>query len=124
MMTNHRVTLSDPAVELTLTSRGQGRAVLLLHGGAGPASVTAFADLLAARRSAQVWAPTHPGFDGTERPAGLETIRHLAEVYVALLAELDLSGVTVVGNSIGGWVAAEMALLDTTRVSGFVLVDA
>ncbi len=38
--------------------------------------------------------------------------------------ELDVTGVTVVGNSIGGWIAAEMALLESTRVSSFVLVDA
>jgi pimeloyl-ACP methyl ester carboxylesterase len=40
------------------------------------------------------------------------------------LAELGLRDVTVIGNSIGGWIAAEMALLDTNRISGFVLVDA
>jgi len=43
---------------------------------------------------------------------------------VALLDLLDLKQVTVVGNSIGGWIAAEMALLESTRTSGFVLVDA
>ncbi len=31
---------------------------------------------------------------------------------------------TVVGNSIGGWIAAEIALLSSPRVSGVVLVDA
>ena len=40
------------------------------------------------------------------------------------MTELDLRDVTVVGNSIGGWIAAEMALLDTNRISSFVLVDA
>ena len=45
-------------------------------------------------------------------------------MYAGLLDELGLSGVTVVGNSIGGWIAAEIALLGSPRVSGVVLVDA
>ena len=45
-------------------------------------------------------------------------------MYIALLAELGLRDVTVIGNSIGGWIAAEMALLETNRISSFVLVDA
>jgi len=48
----------------------------------------------------------------------------LAESYVALIEQLDLRDVTVIGNSIGGWIAAEMALLDSTRISRFILADA
>jgi pimeloyl-ACP methyl ester carboxylesterase len=51
-------------------------------------------------------------------------MRSLARVYTGLLDELGLTGVTVIGNSIGGWVAAEIALLGSPRVSGVVLVDA
>ncbi len=43
---------------------------------------------------------------------------------MALLDQLDLSDVTVVGNSIGGWVAAEIAVLRSPRIGGLVLVDA
>src|SRR3954462_4479570 len=100
-------------VEVTVTERGQGRPYLLLHGGAGPASVAGFADLLAHSEDApaKVIAPTHPRFDATSRPEALTDIRGLARLYVALLNELDLEDVTVVGNSIGGWIAAEMGLL-------------
>ena len=48
----------------------------------------------------------------------------LARLYARLLEERDLTGVTVVGNSIGGWIAAEMAVLGSPRVSRVVLVDA
>jgi pimeloyl-ACP methyl ester carboxylesterase len=111
-------------VEVTLTDRGQGRNFLLLHGGGGPQTVTGFADLLAGTREARVITPIHPGFGGTIRPDALATIRHLATLYVGLLDELDLSDVTVVGNSIGGWAAAEIALAGSERVSNVVLVDA
>jgi pimeloyl-ACP methyl ester carboxylesterase len=108
----------------TWTERGEGHPFLLLHGGGGPQTVTGFADLLAAERHAHVITPTHPGFGGTARPDELTTIGRLARLYVELLDRLDLDGVTVVGNSIGGWIAAEMALLDTGRISSLLLIDA
>jgi len=98
--------------------------VVLLHGGPGPQSVEKFADLLAGAEPARVIIPLHPGFGGTPRPEGLASIADLAAVYGQLLEDLDLAGVTVVGNSIGGWIAAEIALLGSPRVSGVVLVDA
>jgi pimeloyl-ACP methyl ester carboxylesterase/mannose-6-phosphate isomerase-like protein (cupin superfamily) len=122
-MTTHTVTLDGVGpVPVTVTERGAGRPFLLLHGGAGPQSVDGFADLLAA--SGRVLVPVHPGFGGTPRPEGLDSMRGLARVYAALLDELGLTGVTVIGNSIGGWIAAELALLGSPRVSGVVLADA
>ncbi|WP_433075562.1 alpha/beta fold hydrolase [Dactylosporangium sp. CA-052675] len=110
-------------MSVTYTERGTGRPVLLLHGGAGPASVTAFADRLAAEHPARVITPTHPGFDGTERPAAVDTIAKLAALYRDLLDELDLEDVAVVGNSIGGWIAAELALLGSPRLGSVTVVD-
>jgi pimeloyl-ACP methyl ester carboxylesterase len=114
----------DGTVEISCTDKGEGHPILLLHGGGGPLTVSGFAELLATQKPARVITPTHPGFGGTSRPDSLATVPGLATVYVALLAELDLRGVTVIGNSIGGWIAAEMALLDTNRIGSFVLVDA
>jgi pimeloyl-ACP methyl ester carboxylesterase len=112
------------ATEVTLTDRGTGHPFLLLHGGGGPATVIPWADQLAAAEHARVIAPVHPGFNGTPRPGGLDSPRGLAAVYAALLDQLDLYDVTVVGNSIGGWIAAELAVLGSDRVSSYVLVDA
>jgi pimeloyl-ACP methyl ester carboxylesterase len=111
-------------VPATVTERGEGRPFLVLHGGAGPQSVDGFADLLAAEEPARVIVPVHPGFGGTPRPEGLDSIRLLGRVYARLLDELGLTGVAVVGNSIGGWIAAEIALAGSPRVTGVVLVDA
>jgi pimeloyl-ACP methyl ester carboxylesterase len=89
--------------EVTITERGDGHPFLVLHGGGGPQTVTGFADLLAAGGDARVITPVHPGFGGTPRPNGLDSPRGLAALYGGLLDELGLTGVTVVGNSIGGW---------------------
>ncbi|SNY24265.1 alpha/beta fold hydrolase [Paractinoplanes atraurantiacus] len=111
-------------VEVTVTERGQGHPFLLLHGGGGPLTVNPWADRLADARHARVLTPVHPGFNGTPRPGALDSIAGLAATYTTLLEALDLQDVTVIGNSIGGWIAAEMALLHSPRVSSYVLVDA
>ncbi|WP_045315048.1 alpha/beta fold hydrolase [Lentzea aerocolonigenes] len=94
---------------------------LLLHGGGGAATMTKFAELLAGR--AEVLAPVHPGFGGTPKPASLTGVTSLAQHYVAMLDERRLTGVTVLGNSFGGWLAAEIALLGSPRVSRAVIVN-
>ncbi|HUK71378.1 MAG TPA: hypothetical protein VLW50_21865, partial [Streptosporangiaceae bacterium] len=58
-------------VDVTVGDRDRVQPFLLLHGGAGPASVAGFGDLLAARKHARVIMPNHPGFDGAPRPAAL-----------------------------------------------------
>jgi pimeloyl-ACP methyl ester carboxylesterase len=111
------------AVSVSYADRGTGHAFLLLHGGAGPQSVTGFADFLASAAPCRVIVPVHPGFDGTPRPPGLSDIAALAALYVRLLDELDL-GVSVIGNSLGGWIAAEMAATGAARITDVTLVDA
>jgi pimeloyl-ACP methyl ester carboxylesterase len=112
-------------VNLTVEEQGEGRLVLLLHGGGGPQSVAPFAELLAQRGPAHVITPVHPGFGGTERPDGLNTIGQLADLYLGLLDQIGARDVTVIGNSLGGWVAAEIASSGATdRVGRVVLVDA
>src|ERR1700683_3207590 len=111
-------------VEVTIAEYGSGQPFLLLHGGAGPASVTGFAELFSAAHDVRVLVPTHPGFGGTPRPEALSSIPALAALYNALLDQFGLQDVTVIGNSIGGWITAEIALLKSPRVSGIVLIDA
>ena len=110
-------------VEVTLQDRDRTRPFLLLHGGGGVATMAGFADLLAERTHSRVLLPTHPGFGGTPKDDSLTGVTELAQAYVALLDELDFTDVTVIGNSFGGWLAAEIALQKSPRVSGAVIVD-
>src|ERR1700690_3892224 len=121
----HAVDLAGTGpVEVTVADYGTGQPFLVLHGGAGPQSVTGFAEKFAAAHDVRVLVPTHPGFGGTPRPEALNSVAGLAALYNALLGQLDLQDVTVIGNSIGGWITAEIALLKSPRVSGIVLIDA
>jgi pimeloyl-ACP methyl ester carboxylesterase len=102
---------------------GTSRPLLLLHGGGGPLTVAGFGALLAAN-GYRVITPSHPGFNGTARPDELDSIGGIALLYLGLLDELGLDDVTVVGNSMGGWIAAEMAVAGSPRLGHVVLVDA
>ena len=122
--TTHIVPTSFGDVPVTVTERGQGAPVLLLHGGAGPDSVAGFADLLAARYPVRARGAAEARVDGSQRPAQLDSMGKLADVYRQLLGQLGLTGVTVLGSSIGGWAAAELALRAGGRVGRLILLDA
>jgi len=94
------------------------RTALVLHGGGGPATVANLVAHLAP--SCDVVAPVHPGWEGTDPVAG-DTIRGLAARYLDDLPP----GSWVIGSSVGGWIAAEMAAQDTRGAVGrLVLIDA
>ncbi len=120
--------LTDASAEsadlcLTLSEAGAGRPVLILHGGGGPATVAGLAQHLS--RIAHTITSVHPGWDGTHRPAWLTGIDDLALAYLHTLRERRLRDVLVVGSSLGGWIAAEMAVRDSAgSITGLVLIDA
>ncbi|ELB93680.1 pyridoxamine 5'-phosphate oxidase-like FMN-binding protein [Rhodococcus wratislaviensis IFP 2016] len=69
--------------------------------------------------------PIHPGFEGQPRPDWFDSVPDLALAYLDLLDALDLREVLVIGRSIGGWTAPQMALRDTRRrIGGLVLLNA
>jgi pimeloyl-ACP methyl ester carboxylesterase len=55
-------------------------------------------------------APTHPGWDGTPRPDSIASVADLASAYLELLLDREGRDVVLIGSSIGGWIALEMAL--------------
>ena len=110
------ISLLSGTVSLHVEEAGEGRPALLLHGGAGPASMRPFLGALDGRRALL---PTIPGFDGTPQPEWLRSVPDLATVYLALLDALGLEGVLLVGNSVGGWIGAEMAARRPARAAAF-----
>ncbi len=108
------------SVRLEVVERGQGRPILWLHGEEGLDPGAQFLDLLAAHGS--VFAPSHPGFGRSPDVASIDTVDDLSYLYLDLLADRNLRDVTVVGSSLGGWIAAEMAVKCSDRFSGLVLV--
>lgn len=120
--TTHTIILPHD-LPLTLAESGNGRPVLVLHGGGGPFTVANLVDHLAT--SMHAITPTHPGWNGTSRPDWLASIPDLAQAYMDFLDARQLWNVLVIGSSLGGWLGAEMAVRDTAgRLSGLILIDA
>jgi pimeloyl-ACP methyl ester carboxylesterase len=115
----NRITLGE--VELDYLDRGSGRPLVVLHGAGGPRPDAPFIDLLAQRH--RVIAPTHPGFADAPLPGWFDSIDDLAYLYLDLLEALDLRDAIVLGISMGGWTACEIAIRSTHRLAGVVLVD-
>src|SRR5713226_8565386 len=112
--------LTVHGVQLEVGERGQGRLILLLHGEDGLDPKAPFLDLLAAH--ARVIAPSHLGFGHSPDAETIDTIDDLAYLYLDLLTERDLHEVTLIGFSLGGWIAAEMAVKSTDRLAKLILV--
>ncbi|WAP59042.1 alpha/beta fold hydrolase [Streptomyces sp. S465] len=112
-----------PGLPLTVRDVGAGRPVVVLHGGGGPVTMTGVVDHFAA--TSRVLAPTHPGWDGTPRPEWFSGVGDLAETYLELLDDRDVSDVVVLGSSFGGWIASEMTVRDRgRRIGALIIVDA
>jgi pimeloyl-ACP methyl ester carboxylesterase len=107
-------------VELEMLERGEGAPVLYLHGGAGIAMDVPFLDLIAQER--RVIAPSHPGFGRSALPDWLDSIDDIAHIYLELMDRLGLARTDIIGFSIGGWVAAELATKVPERLGRLVLI--
>ncbi len=64
------------------------------------------------------------GFGFSEKPAHGYTTAAYAHLVVALLDSLGISSAVLVGHSMGGAIAAEVAAAHPDRVRGMVLIDA
>ena len=107
-------------IDLEVVRKGSGPPLLMLHGGGGPNATLPFADKLA--EHFDVIAPTHPGFGGSPIPDRFDHIHDLVFLYLDLLEALDLHDVLLMGFSMGGWAAVELATMTTARLSRLILV--
>jgi len=105
---------------LRLLTGGAGEPLLVLHGMEGSLGWPRYAQALAEHFT--VYLPSHPGFDGSERPVWLNSIPDLVCFYTWFLEQQDLEGVRVVGFSLGGWLAAEIAATTRHAFSKLLLV--
>ena len=115
-----RSMISVAGVELEIFERGQGTPIFYLHGGAGIGLDVPFLDLLAKER--RVVAPSHPGFGKSSLPDWLDSVDDIAHIYLELMDRMRLPRTDLVGFSIGGWIAAEIATKVPERISRLALI--
>jgi pimeloyl-ACP methyl ester carboxylesterase len=102
---------------------GEGPPVVFVHG-LGGCWQNWLENLPAVAERRRVVALDLPGFGRSELPAGELTITNYTHTVEALCDALDLGPVVVVGNSMGGFVAADMPLHFPDRVERLALVAA
>ena len=107
---------------LRLRRGGVGDPMLVLPHDIGTLDRLPFYDALARRFT--VYVPSHPGYDGSERPAWMRSVRDVAVVYQSVIAEVNLANPSLVGLGFGGWIAAEMATMSPQAFRRLVLVGA
>jgi pimeloyl-ACP methyl ester carboxylesterase len=115
-------TITVNGCKIALMRGGSGSPLLILHGASGAGGWLPFMAALAEKFDVLV--PEHPGFGASDTPDWLDTIHDLAYFYLDVLDRLDLSRVHLVGLSLGGWIAAELAIRDTARLASLTLVAA
>ncbi len=121
-LSNGTSSIEVNGIEIELTVRGQGRPLFFLHPEIGFDRAGPALDALA--RAARVIAPTHPHYGRAKVPSSFNTIDDIAYLYLDLIEKLALEKVALVGLGIGGWIASEIAIKTTARLSHLVLVDA
>lgn len=102
---------------------GDGPPVVFVHGLAG-CWQNWLENLPAAACEHRAIALDLPGFGASQMPARPISIRGYAETVAAVCKTLGIESAAVVGNSMGGFVAAELAISQPTLVQRLVLVDA
>src|SRR5947209_8868654 len=105
-------------VRIKLHRAGSGSTVLFLHGAGGVAQWLPFFDALA--EDYELLVPEHPGFGGSADPPGIRSMADLAMFYLDLVEEAGLDRVHLIGNSLGGWLAAEILIRDRSRFRSLV----
>ena len=68
--------------------------------------------------------PSHPGWGRSDTPDWLDGMGDLAYFYLEFLKEMDLGKTHLVGNSLGGWLALEIAVRSTAQIETLTLVSA
>jgi len=99
---------------------GFGAPIVFLRGFDVAFRTDAFIERLAA--GYEVIVPDHPGFGHSDSPDWLKGMGDAAYFYLEFLALLDVGPVHLVGASLGGWLAAEIAVRDVAHIRSLTLI--
>jgi pimeloyl-ACP methyl ester carboxylesterase len=118
-VTESHITVGGSRIKLM--RGGSGPPLLYLHSAGGETLWFPFHELLS--QHFEVFAPAHPGFDSSEGLEKIDSIEDLAFHYLDFLDAMGWKSVRVMGASLGGWLAAELAVRWPERLEKLVLVD-
>lgn len=119
-MPHETTPLQVRGVNIQMRRAGKGDKVLFLHGAGGVMVWLPFFEQLAQKY--EVLVPDHPAFGGSDDPDRIRHVPDRAFFYLDLMEQLGLDRVHVIGNSLGGWLASEIAIRDDSRIASLTLL--
>lgn len=117
-MESRSVSIRNGLFQAQVLQGGSGDPLLFLHGAGGLHEGQYLEDL--AQRFT-VYAPSHPGFGASEGLEHIDDVIDLALYYHDFMDELGIESAHIIGHSMGGMLAAELASLCSHRVRRLVL---
>lgn len=112
--------LDLPTGKIAYLERGEGSSLVWLHHSWGnPGALDIHHELA---KEFRVLIPDMPGWGGSERPLWARTVRDIAMLINHFSSHLVEDKVTLVGLGFGGYVAAEMATMNSEALRSLVLV--
>lgn len=107
-------------ISVRLLRDGRGETVVFFHGAGGFPPWLPFFGKLA--EQFEVLIPEHPGFGKSDNPPWIRNSADLAMYYLDFLDELGVAKVHLMGHSLGGWIAAELAVRNCARLASLTLL--
>lgn len=109
-------------VPLHVDEAGEGPPLIFLHGAGAVGAWTPFHDMLAQRH--RVLAPHLPGFGSTPDVDWIDSMDELVLFMLDWIDQEGLRGAVLVGSSMGGWLAVELAVHHSESFGAIVLLNA
>ena len=119
-MPEHELRHKVGNITVRMMRRGSGAPLVFLHGANGLPVWLPMFDILS--KQYEVIVPEHPGFGASDNPPWIRNIADLAMYYLDFLDSLGPYRVHLVGLSLGGWTAAEVAVRSCARIASLSLL--
>lgn len=119
MITQELIEVAGRKVEVRRA--GSGEPIVYLHSALGEFWMPDFLEPLTKRF--EVVCPAHPGFGESTGIEDIADVEDMAFHYSDLVDGLELEHVHLIGLSLGGWFAAEVAVRWPERVRSLTLID-
>jgi pimeloyl-ACP methyl ester carboxylesterase len=107
-------------IDTSVLTAGSGEPLVFLH---GAGTTTGFDALLPLAERHQLVVPVHPGFGASADDPAISSVHDYRRHYLDLLDALDIPRTVLIGHSMGGYIAANLALDHPDRVSRLVLAS-
>lgn len=119
-ISNHNIDIQG--CDTFYSRAGSGEPLLLLHGANGRVTWSPLQATFAEKYDTII--PDHPGYGATDTPDWVTSIPDLAMFYLDFLDRLEIETCHLAGHSMGGWLAAEIAIRQPKRFKTVSLVSA